>query len=68
MVAEGKLLVAEIDAHSVHAFDARTGENLWHFQTGSSIWAAPITYMVERTQYVMIPSGTTLFAFALPEE
>ena len=53
---------------NVMAFDARTGENLWHFQTGASIYASPITYMLDGTQYVMIPSGTTLFAFALPKE
>ena len=53
---------------NVMAFDARTGENLWHFQTGASIYASPITYMLDSTQYVMIPSGTTLFAFALPKE
>ncbi len=52
---------------NVMAFDARTGKNLWHFQTGASVWAAPVTYMLDGKQYVVIPSGTTLFAFALLE-
>lgn len=48
------------------AFNAESGENLWHYQTGSRIWgAAAITYMLDGIQYVMIPSGTTLTAFAL---
>jgi hypothetical protein len=48
------------------AFDAESGQNLWHYQTGSRIWgAAAITYMLDGLQYVMIPSGTTLTAFAL---
>ena len=48
------------------AFNAETGENLWHYQTGSRIWgAAAITYMLDGRQYVLIPSGTTLQAFAL---
>lgn len=48
------------------AFRAVTGENLWHYQTGSRIWgAAPMTYMLEGRQYVLIASGTTLTAFAL---
>ncbi|MED5411888.1 MAG: PQQ-dependent dehydrogenase, methanol/ethanol family [Pseudomonadota bacterium] len=48
------------------AFDAESGENLWNYQTGSRIWgAAAITYMLDGIQYVMIPSGTTLTAFAL---
>jgi alcohol dehydrogenase (cytochrome c) len=47
------------------AFSAETGENLWHYQTGSRIWgAAAITYMLDGLQYVLIPSGTTLTAFA----
>lgn len=50
------------------AFDARTGENLWHYQTGSRIWgAAPMTFMLDGRQHVLITSGTTLTAFALPE-
>ena len=50
------------------AFNAETGENLWHYQTGARIWgAAAITYMLNGRQYVLIPSGTTLTAFALPE-
>ena len=51
------------------AFEASTGENLWHYQTGSRIWgAAPMTHMLDGRQYVLIPSGTTLVAFALPED
>jgi len=51
------------------AFNARTGENLWHYQTGSRIWgAAPMTHVLDGRQYVLIPSGTTLTAFALPED
>jgi alcohol dehydrogenase (cytochrome c) len=49
------------------AFDARTGKNLWHFQTGSALYAGPITYLVDGRQYVLLPSGTTLTAYALPD-
>jgi alcohol dehydrogenase (cytochrome c) len=50
------------------AFDSRTGENLWHYQTGSSIWgAAAMTFVLDGRQYVMIESGTNLIAFALME-
>ena len=48
------------------AFDSATGENLWHYQTGSRIWgAAATTHMLDGRQYVLIPSGGTLIAFAL---
>ena len=49
------------------AFDAKTGKPLWHYPTGSSIWgAAPMTYMLDGRQFVVIASGSTLVAFALP--
>jgi alcohol dehydrogenase (cytochrome c) len=49
------------------AFDSRTGRNLWHYQTGSSIWGgSPMTFMVDRKQHVVIGSGSSITAFALP--
>jgi alcohol dehydrogenase (cytochrome c) len=49
------------------AFDSRSGKNLWRYSTGTPIWgAAPMTYMLDGRQFVVIPSGTTLLAFALP--
>jgi alcohol dehydrogenase (cytochrome c) len=39
------------------ALDAKTGETLWQFQTGSGINASPITYELDGTQYVAILSG-----------
>jgi len=49
------------------AFDAKSGRNLWHFQTGSSLYAGAITYMIDGRQHVLMPSGTTLTAFALAD-
>jgi alcohol dehydrogenase (cytochrome c) len=50
------------------AFDADTGENLWHYPTGWSIWGtAAITHMLDGKQHVLIPSGTNLTSFALPD-
>jgi alcohol dehydrogenase (cytochrome c) len=39
------------------AFNAKTGELLWQFQTGSGIHSSPSTYSVNGKQYVAIPSG-----------
>ena len=48
------------------AFDGETGENLWHYSTGSRIWGpGAMTHMLDGRQHVLIPSGTTLVAFAL---
>jgi alcohol dehydrogenase (cytochrome c) len=49
------------------AFDSRTGRNLWRYSTGTPVWgAAPMTFMLDGKQHVVIASGTTLLAFALP--
>ena len=39
------------------ALDARTGEVLFRFQTGSGIIGSPITYELDGRQYVAVPSG-----------
>lgn len=63
--ASGLVFGGDMDGNLM-AFDAASGKNLWHFQTGSSIWAAATTFMLDGRQFVLLPSGTTLFAFALP--
>jgi glucose dehydrogenase len=50
-----------------HAFDARTGEEVWNFYTGGNLKGSPITYMLNGKQYVSVKSLTTLFTFALSE-
>jgi alcohol dehydrogenase (cytochrome c) len=47
--------------------DAHTGKDLWHIQLGAAVYSTAITYRLDGRQYVVIPSGTTLFAFALPK-
>ncbi|MGH9324268.1 MAG: PQQ-dependent dehydrogenase, methanol/ethanol family [Vicinamibacteria bacterium] len=39
------------------AFDAHSGTLLWQFQTGSGIIGSPITYELDGTQYLAVPSG-----------
>jgi cytochrome c5 len=39
------------------AIDARSGTILWQFQTGSGIIGSPITYELDGTQYLAVPSG-----------
>lgn len=50
-----------------YALDARTGAELWRFNTGGRIAAAPITYMAGGKQYVAIAAGRALIAFALDD-
>ena len=43
-----------------YALDAKTGKQLWKFNTGSGITAAPMTYVLDGKQYVAVVSGRTL--------
>lgn len=63
--AGGLVFAGDIDGYAL-ALDARTGKLLWNFPTGGNILAAPMTYALDGRQYVVIPSGGTLFAFGLP--
>jgi alcohol dehydrogenase (cytochrome c) len=47
--------------------DSTTGKKLYEFPTGSAIYAPPTTYLLDGRQYVVMPSGATLTAFALPK-
>ncbi len=44
VTAGGKLLVAAIDAHTVHALDIATGKRLWQFTAGGRIDSPPTLY------------------------
>ncbi|MDH3583072.1 MAG: PQQ-binding-like beta-propeller repeat protein [Phycisphaerae bacterium] len=40
-IAHGKLFVAQIDAHTVHALDAQSGKKLWDYTTGGRVDSPP---------------------------
>jgi outer membrane protein assembly factor BamB len=44
VVAEGKLLVAQIDLHTVHALDAGSGEPQWSFTAGGRVDSPPTVH------------------------
>ncbi|MHC4355802.1 MAG: outer membrane protein assembly factor BamB family protein, partial [Planctomycetota bacterium] len=45
--ADGKLFVAAVDQHTVHALSAETGNPLWHYTTGGRVDSPP-TYSAGR--------------------
>jgi alcohol dehydrogenase (cytochrome c) len=65
--ASGLVFAGDGDGN-IMAFDSRTGKNLWHYQLGVAIRStAGTTYMVDGSQYLLVPSGAALTAFALPQ-
>jgi PQQ-dependent dehydrogenase (methanol/ethanol family) len=48
------------------AADAKSGLLLWHFNTGQSWKAGPMTYAVDGRQHIGIAAGSTIMVFALP--
>jgi len=50
------------------AVDAATGRTLWHFETGATWKASPMTYMANNRQYIAVASGANILSFALPAE
>jgi alcohol dehydrogenase (cytochrome c) len=62
--AGGLVFAGDSDGNFV-AVDARSGKDLWHIQLGAAIYSSPMTYSLDGKQYVVIPSGAALFAFAL---
>jgi alcohol dehydrogenase (cytochrome c) len=66
LTTAGGLVFFADDAESLEAVDAETGRALWHFNTGQSFAASPMTYAVDGVQYVAISAGSDVFSFALP--
>ena len=44
VVAGGRVLVAGVDTHSVHALDAGDGKNLWEYTAGARVDSPPTVY------------------------
>ena len=61
----GGLIFAGDDDGNLVALDARTGEDLWHFSMGHSIFASPITWAIDGKQYVTIAAQSDVFTFGL---
>jgi alcohol dehydrogenase (cytochrome c) len=63
--AGGVVFTGTNEGHFVAA-DSRTGQELYRYPAGAAIYAPPTTYAIDGRQYVVMPAGMTLTAFALP--
>ena len=63
----GGLVIGGDASRRVFALDADTGSVLWELPLNSAIGGFPMTYMVDGTQYLAIPTGTNMLAqFSAP--
>jgi alcohol dehydrogenase (cytochrome c) len=63
-VTSGGLLFQSAPDGNIEAFDAKTGDRLWQFQTGAA--GGPIvSYEVDGEQYIAMISGTSAWGFKL---
>ena len=66
LTTAGGLLFFGDDSESFEAVEASTGRALWHFNTGQTMRASPMSYAVDGVQYVAIAAGSDVFSFSLP--
>jgi alcohol dehydrogenase (cytochrome c) len=65
--ASGLLFGGDADGNLL-ALDSRTGKLLWRYQMGANLHGtSPTTYMLDGRQHLLVPAGTTLTAWALPD-
>jgi alcohol dehydrogenase (cytochrome c) len=64
--AGGLVFAGDSDGNFI-ALDGRTGKDLWHVQLGAAVYSTAITYRLDDKQYVVIPVGSALFAFAVDQ-
>lgn len=57
LTTAGGLLFTGTSDGFVKAFDAKTGKELWKFQTGSGVVSSPVTWEMDGEQYIGIASG-----------
>ena len=64
--AGGLVFYGDSNGGAFVAADAKTGKLLWHFNTGQSWKAGPMSYAIGGKQYVGIAAWSTIMVFGLP--
>jgi alcohol dehydrogenase (cytochrome c) len=63
--ASGLVFSGDADGNLL-ALDSRSGKLVWRYQMGAPLHGtSPTTYMIDGRQHLLVPSGTTLTAWAL---
>jgi len=64
LATAGRLVFGGDAGGNIVAWDAGTGKPIWHSHIGN-VTNAPITYMLDGRQYLLVAAGDTLYAFSL---
>ena len=65
MATGGGLVFGGSEEGNFYALDAKTGKLLWEIQTGGSIAANPVGFLIDGKQHVAIAAGQSLMVFGL---
>jgi alcohol dehydrogenase (cytochrome c) len=63
----GQVLFTGDSSGHLMALDPRDGHAVWHVNTGQYVGNGPMTYELDKRQYVVFGAGDSLYAFSLPE-
>jgi alcohol dehydrogenase (cytochrome c) len=61
----GNLVFSGAPGGSIEALNATTGDALWHARLANGVSNMPVTWELGGTQYLIVGSGDTLYAFAM---
>ena len=61
-------LAADDSGGNLVALNATTGDALWHSNLGNLISNGPISYELDREQYLIVGAGDTLFGFVMHKD
>ncbi|HEX2918001.1 MAG TPA: PQQ-binding-like beta-propeller repeat protein, partial [Edaphobacter sp.] len=65
LTTAGNVLFTGDTSTNLVAFNATTGDILWHSGLGNIVTNGPITFELDGLQYVVAAAGDTLYSFVL---
>ncbi len=65
LTTAGNLVFTAAPVRSIEALNATTGEPLWHSRLPNGVSNPPTTWELDGTQYLIVGSGDTLYAFVM---
>ena len=65
MATAGGLVFGGSNEGNFYAVDAANGKPLWQFQTGGAIRCAPMSFLAEGKQRIVVAGGHAIFVFGL---